>query len=279
MVAAGVALTAYTVDAALGGPLQAGSLINSGPIFALRWYGFGNVTFAGYAWSGLVLGGWLCHRFRLAGRRRAGVMALAVVLLGLVLCEGWPSMGSDFGGVVAFTPPALWLLLTVAGVRLTRLRLVAVGVAAVLVVTLISVADWARGADQRSHLGNFVQRVLDGDASSVVYRKAVASAETIASPLGLGCLLVGIPLWILMLRVGVPALSRELSTARPVWIAGLATGVLGTLLNDGGISVFLTVTGLFAATTGWWLLDRAVAAEAELRRDGWTAVLGPVPRR
>ena len=44
-------------------------------------------------------------------------------------------------------------------------------------VGLISVVDWARGPDRRSHLGNFVQRILDGDAIDVVARKAVASGR------------------------------------------------------------------------------------------------------
>ena len=35
-------------------------------------------------------------------------------------------MGTDFGGVVALTPAVAWLLLAVAGVRLTGLRLLAV---------------------------------------------------------------------------------------------------------------------------------------------------------
>ena len=70
---AGAALTvaAFTVDAVLGGPMQAGSMLNSRPVFGLRWYGFGNVTFAVYATAALVLAGWLAHRF-LAQRAPTG---------------------------------------------------------------------------------------------------------------------------------------------------------------------------------------------------------------
>ena len=45
--AAAITVAAFTVDAALGAVMQPGSLLNSRPIFGLRWYGFGNVTFAG----------------------------------------------------------------------------------------------------------------------------------------------------------------------------------------------------------------------------------------
>ena len=84
-------------------------------------------------------------------------------------------MGSDFGGVIALTPPLLWLLLVLSGVKITWLRLLALGGAAVVAIGLISGLDWLRGPDRRSHLGNFVQRILDGDALDVVARKAVAS--------------------------------------------------------------------------------------------------------
>ena len=267
-----LSVVAFTVDAALGGPMQAGSLINSRPIYGLRWYGFGNVTFAGYAASGLLVAGYLAHRLLDQGRRRAAGAVVAVIGFGVVLCEGWPSMGSDFGGVIALTPPVLWLVLVVSGVRITWPRFFVVGASAVVAVGLISWLDWSRGPDRRSHLGNFVQRVLDGDALDVVVRKAVASAETITGPVGIGCLVLGIPLWILILRVAVPRLTEGFSTLRPVLTACLATGVLGTLLNDGGIYVFLTITGWVTAVVLGLLLDRA-------QRSGWTETGPPGLRR
>ncbi|GAA1434170.1 hypothetical protein GCM10009616_27840 [Microlunatus lacustris] len=268
---AGAALTvaAFTVDAALGGPMQAGSMLNSRPIFGWRWYGFGNVTFAVYATAALVLAGWLAQRFLATGHRRAAVVAVAVVGFGVVLCEGWPTMGTDFGGVVALTPPVLWLLLVVAGVQITWARLLAVGGSAVVAIAAISLLDWSRGPDQRSHLGAFVQRVLDGDAVDVVSRKAVASAETVVSGLGIGSLVIGVVLWLLVLRCALPVLRAGFPTLPAVLQAALATAVLGTLLNDGGISVWLTGTAMVAITVGWFCLDHAL-------REGWPS---PAPGR
>ena len=62
IVAVAITVAAFTVDAALGAVLQSGSMLNSRPIFGLRWYGFGNVTFAAYATTGLFLAGYLAHR-------------------------------------------------------------------------------------------------------------------------------------------------------------------------------------------------------------------------
>jgi hypothetical protein len=261
--AAAITVAAFTVDAALGAAMQPGSMINSRPIFGLRWYGFGNVTFAAYAGAGLILAGYVAHRFLTAGRRVAAVAAVAAIGFGIVICQGWPSMGSDFGGVISLTPAVLWLMLALSGVRMTWLRLLAIGGSAVLVVALISVLDWFRGPDGRTHLGNFVQRIIDGDALDVISRKAVASADTIASIVGIAALLIGIVLWIVIFRYVVPRVSPDFATVRSTLIATLIVAIVGTVLNDGGIFVWLTVTAQTTAVIGWFFLDWA-------ERNDWT---------
>lgn len=252
----GLVVAAFTVDAALGGVMQPGSMLNSRPVFGLRWYGFGNVTFAAYATAALVLAGYLAHRLVTRGRRGAAAAIVAGIGFGVVTCQGWPTMGSDFGGVIALTPPLLWLILTVGGVRITPGRLGAIGAASLLVVFAISVLDWLRGPQTRSHLGNFVQRVIDGDAVDVVGRKAVAAADTFTTPLGVGTLVIGTALWVVIFRWFLPAVRPTFTTVTGVAKAVLATAVLGTLLNDGGISVFLTATGLFTIIMAWHFCDR-----------------------
>ncbi|HZA03152.1 MAG TPA: hypothetical protein VE617_01195 [Propionibacteriaceae bacterium] len=279
IVASALVVAAFTADAALGGPLQSGSMLNSRPVDALRWYGFGNSTFAAYATTGLLLAGYLAHRLLAAGQRRAAVVAVAVVGFGIVICQGWPSMGSDFGGVIALTPPVLWLVLVLSGIRVTPLRLLALGGAAVIAVGLISVLDWARGPDRRSHLGNFVQRILDGDAVDVVARKAVASWETIANPYGVASIILGVTVWVVAIRFLVPAVGKEFDTLGLVVHAVMATGVLGTLVNDGGIYVWLIATLTLISPLAWfWATswaqmpgspgtsDRLVDARAARRR-------------
>jgi hypothetical protein len=255
--AAAITVAAFTVDAALGAVMQSGSMLNSRPIFGLRWYGFGNVTFAAYASAGLFLAGYLAHRYLIAGKRVAAVAVAGIIGLGIVICEGWPSMGSDFGGVIALTPAVLWLMLALSGVKITWPKLLVIAGFAVLTVGVISVLDWIRGADRRSHLGNFVQRILDGDALDVISRKAVAAAETMASPLGVGSLLIGVMLWIAIMTYLVPRVSADFTTLRSTLVAILIVAILGTLLNDGGISVWLTATAEVTIVMGWFFLDWA----------------------
>ena len=261
--ATALTVAAFTIDAALGAVMQPGSLLNSRPIFGLRWYGFGNVTFAAYASTGLLLAGYIAHRFLTAGRRGAALAAVGVIGFGIVICEGWPSMGSDFGGVIALTPAVLWLLLALSGIKITWPKLLAIGGAAVLAVAVISVLDWRRGPDRRSHLGNFVQRVLDGDALDVISRKAVASAETIFSLVGICSLLIGVVLWIVIFKYVLPRISPDFSTARSTVIAALIVAIVGTLLNDAGIFVWLPVTGEITVVMGWFFFDWA-------ERNDWT---------
>lgn len=268
--AALLAVVVFTVDAALGGPMQAASLLNSRPIFGLRWYGFGNSTFAAYAATGLLLAGYLAHQLRAAGHHRASLVAVAAIGFGMVICEGWPSMGSDFGGVIALTPPVLGLLLVLSGVRLTALRLLAVGGSAVIAIAAISLLDWRRGPDRRSHLGNFVQRVIDGDAYDLVARKAVASAETILSVTGLFSILFGVAVWIFAFRYLVPMLTSDFPELRPTLLAIMATGILGTVLNDAGIYVWLIASAVTSFAVAWWWL---------VGQPHWTGGPYPIARR
>jgi hypothetical protein len=261
--ATALTVATFTIDAALGAVMQPGSLINSRPIFGLRWYGFGNVTFAGYATAGLFLAGYVAHRCLVASRRTAAIAAVGAIGFGIVICEGWPSMGSDFGGVIALTPAVLWLILALSGVKITWPKLLVIAGSALLAVAVISVLDWLRGSDRRTHLGNFVQRIIDGDALDVISRKAVASADTIASIVGIGSLLIGVVLWIVIFRYVVPRVSSDFTTVRSALIAMLIVAIVGTLLNDGGIFVWLTVTGQVTAVMGWFFFDWA-------QRNDWT---------
>ncbi|QDP98412.1 hypothetical protein FOE78_23135 [Microlunatus elymi] len=272
--AAGITMATFTVDAALGGVMQPGSLLNSRPVVGGRWYGFGNTTFGCYAAATLVVAGYLAHRFARTGRAKnirahQWMPVIAVLIIGglAVACEGWPSMGADFGGVISLTPAVLFLALAVSGFKITWQRLAVIAVVAVVVVGIVSVLDWARGAGHRSHLGDFVQRVISGDAWPIIIRKAEASGATLIAPLGIAGVIIGVIIWVVIFRRLRHAITADLwSSYQVTAIAVLVTAIIGTLLNDAGISVFLTLTGPFAATTAGMLYYR-------LRPYGWPAVL------
>jgi hypothetical protein len=253
---AAVTVTAFSVDAALGGVMEPGSMLNSRPVNGGRWYGFGNVSFAVYAAATLVLVGYLAHRLQATGHRRAAVVSVAVIGFGVVICEGWPSMGADFGGVIALTPVLVWLLLRLADIPITWPKLVGAAGLALVLVAAISWLDWRRGPTARTHLGSFFQRVLDGDASNIIIRKAVAAAGSTLNPLGMASVLVGVVVWVLLFRRLLPALRTDFTTLHPVSVAVLGVAILGTAINDGGITVWYTVTLAFAVTVSALWVDR-----------------------
>jgi hypothetical protein len=272
VVGAAVTVAAFTVDAALGGVMEPGSMLNSRPVNGGRWYGFGNVTFAVYAAATLVLIGYLAHWLRARGYRRAAVVTVAVIGLGVVICEGWPSMGADFGGVIALTPPLLWLLLVLADIPITWPKLVGAAGSALLLVAAISWLDWRRGPSARTHLGAFFQRVLDGDAFNIIIRKAVAAAGSIISPLGMGSVFVGLVVWVLLFRRLLPALRTEFTTVHTVAVAALGVAILGTALNDGGITIWYTLTLAFTVTVSALWVDRTSHFNVIHRDAGGTEV-------
>ena len=250
MVGAAITVAAFTVDAALGGIMQPGSMLNSRPVNGGRWYGFGNVAFATYAAAGLVLAAFSAHFLQKAGRPRVGLLAATAIGFGVVICDGWPTMGADFGGVLALTPGLVYLLLSASGIQITWTRMLALAAMTVAVATAISVLDWLRGPAVRSHLGAFVQRIIEGGAVDVVARKAIAAGESLLSPPGAVAVFGGIVLWILIFSRLVPDLLVHIPVFRALSIAALTTAILGTLLNDGGVSVWGTLTAAFSLSAG-----------------------------
>jgi hypothetical protein len=224
-----------------------------------RWYGIGNVSFAAYATAGLVLAGYLAYRGRSVGHPRAGLVVAAAVGLVVILSDGWPSMGADFGGVVTLTPALIWLLFRLSDRPVRMRRLVLTTAAAVLAVSAISVLDWLRGPNSRTHLGNFVQRMIVGDAGPLLLRKGVAVAQSIGTLWGVVSIVLGILLWVVvftrMLRV-----SNGFGTIRHVAVAVLMTAVVGSLLNDSGVIVWTIVTASFFITVASWWTDKALEA-------------------
>ena len=66
----------------------------------------------------------------------------------------------------------------------------------------------------------------------------------------------------MIFRYAVPRVSSDFTTVRSALIAMLIVAIVGTLLNDGGIFVWLTVTAQ-VAVMGWFFFDWA-------QRNDWT---------
>ncbi|HEX6443949.1 MAG TPA: hypothetical protein VF053_02595, partial [Streptosporangiales bacterium] len=241
---AGVTWAVLTADGISGTPLQYGSLLVSGPAVSGRFYGFNNATFAVYATSTLLLAGAVAAALRARGRRGYAALAVAAIGAVAVAVDGWPAFGADFGGVLALVPGLALLALAAAGRRVTAARLGTAAVTAVVTVTGIAVADWLRPEDRRTHLGDFVGRVLAGDAGDIVARKAEASLATLLFPVAGPFVVVAFAVATAAVwrpdRLRLAGLARAFERTdllRPTLAGVVVTGVIGFLVNDTGIVV------------------------------------------
>jgi hypothetical protein len=243
-VVAVVTLAVLALDVMFGSRLQLSSLMGLQPVVAGRFYGMGNVTYALFATAGLLLATALADPLVRAGRRRAAGLIVIAVGVFTVVVDAWPAWGSDFGGPPASIPAFALLTFAVLGVRLTVRRVALIGLGTVAVVSLVSFLDWLRPPADQSHLGKFVQTVIDGGAWDVMKRKLAQNMDILFSNVLSVLVPVGVLFVVLVLlrpsSWGANALQRAFDRS-PVLRAGLMSGlvvwVIGFSLNDSGTAI------------------------------------------
>lgn len=241
------AVTSMTLlaDVMTGSSLQVNAVTGYEPVTGGRFYGFGNIAFAVYsAGTILALAGvahWLISR-----GRRGLALAVCAGYGGLaVFADGWPAWGADFGGVPAFLVGVTVFMILLSGGRVSLVKLGLTGLAGALLIGSIAVADWLRPAHQRTHLGSFVQQVLDGEAWTVIGRKFGAMIGVTVGNWSLSLLtLVTLAFLFLVLdrpsRWGASALGQAYALApalRAGLIGALACALIGFLMNDSGVAI------------------------------------------
>ncbi len=273
---AGLTSLILAADIVTGSRLQISSLMGLQPVVAGRFYGFSNVTYALFATGGLLLTVAVADHLVSSGRRRLAGAAVAVIGAVVTVLDVAPAWGSDFGGPIALVPAFAVLTLLVLGARLSLARVAVIAAGTVLLLTAVSVVDWLRPADERTHLGRFVQTVIDGGAFQVIGRKAeqnltILFGSVLSVLVPVGALFVAL----VLLRPsswGAPALAKAYERS-PTLRQGLACLLvllaIGFAVNDSGtaipaIGAMLAIPLLIAVSMQALLVDRAPPAE---RRD------------
>ena len=233
------------VDVMHGSRLQLSSLLGLNPIVGGRYFGMGNVTFALFLAATFLVSIAASSRLVRTGHPRLAALAVALVGLLAVVVDAAPMWGSDVGGPPALVPGLVVLVLSILRIDITwRRGLLIVGGTAALVLAL-ALVDWSRPVAGRSHLGRFVQSVIDGDAGGIVTRKLAQNLDTLTQTTVFAYL---VPLALILL---VTVLARPRSAlARPLQpllervetmragLIGLSLSlVIGTLLNDTGVAI------------------------------------------
>ncbi|GAA4396035.1 hypothetical protein GCM10023153_18620 [Ornithinibacter aureus] len=218
-------------DVILGSRLQLGSVFGQNPTVGGRFYGFGNTSFALYGLAALVLVAWVAGARWRSRQVAVGLgFGLLVVLLAI---EGLPSLGADFGGPPGLLLGGLVVIAGAAGVRLTVRRSVVAVAAAGLLVAAMSWLDWRRPPASRTHLGEFVDTVISGEAGSVLGRKLAQNLTNLGSPPLLAISIATVVLVVVAWRTG----WRPVDAGVPVLRGALVLAVVGFAVNDSGLVI------------------------------------------
>lgn len=203
------------------------------PLVGGRFYGFGNSAFALHATASLVLAAAAAGAFVHRGERRRAALAVGGIGVVAVVVDGHPSLGADFGGPPALLPAFGVLALLALGIRLTASRLALVAGGSALAALSLSVLDWLRPPEERSHLGRFVQSVIDGELGGVLARKTSQNLANLTGSWLTALAVVGAVFLVVVLR---PRL-RGIVMARPLLAALSIAWVGGFAVNDSGVLV------------------------------------------
>ncbi len=172
------------LDVATGSHISMDSPFGSFSLLGARFFGFGNVYYSVCAIWTLLLCGCVTSLGRPAAferkknsRRQVWLANLLITLLAIafMVIDGPPRYGADFGGPISFLPGFLVLVLLLNGKRIGIKRMLVVLMVAAGASVGLAFADWMRPASQRTHLGNFVQSVINGDLQMIITRKILAN--------------------------------------------------------------------------------------------------------
>ncbi|MGE0138183.1 MAG: hypothetical protein AB7L17_00205 [Ilumatobacteraceae bacterium] len=225
------------VDVFTGGSLQINTPLGYSPTVAGRFQGFGNLAFGLVSSASLVVA---MAAAVWSGRRLAPAGWAAWIGAVTAIAVAAPAFGSDVGGTLAIVPAFAGLVAVLAGRRIGVRSAVLVGVGTVALVVGLAFADRARPESSRTHLGRFLDQLLDGEAGLVLRRKLKGNLTILTSSFW-SFILIGVVLALVVVCWRHRDDVRRMFAGRPTeraFLTGFAiVAVLGFALNDSGLAV------------------------------------------
>jgi hypothetical protein len=241
-----VALTAVVglivVDVGTGSRLQYNGPFGYSATIGGRFAGLGNLGFAQLAAGAVFLAALLA--FRIPGR--AGLWLATAVLVLAVVVDGAPFFGADVGGMLAMVPAFGVMAAMLWGWRLRERLVLGWCVAAVVGLAIVAAIDLSRPVDDRTHLG----RMLTGhsDIGTTIHRKIAENWDVLAAnPFALLLPLVYLGAAYLVWRSPEPlhSVRARIPQLTPALVGFGIVALLGTLLNDSGVTITGVMFGVF----------------------------------
>jgi hypothetical protein len=249
-VAAGVTVGAYALDAILGSPLSALSLLGPNPGLGVRFYGIGNELES--LLSVLVVGGIGAGLAGFAPRLSPGRCAVVFLVIGLVCAGIFASgeFGADVGAAIDFPMGVAVAALVVTGGR--RRWVLLVILIPLVVLALLALADLLTGAN--SH---FTRSVLDAGGlhslGDTAQRRLEQTARSFVRPI----LLVALPVVAIFVLVAVlrratlASWVKEVPAMRAALIGAVVATIVATLANDSGALLLEIGAAYLLVFLGW----------------------------
>jgi hypothetical protein len=252
----GAVMAVPLLDVMTGSHLSLSAAFGYSPTGNSRLYGISNYSFGQVAAASCLLAAFIAGRWP----GRAGRAAATGLLVAVLVVIGTPTWGSDVGGILAFTPTILVFAALVTGYRL-RLRVFVVAfLVTALAIVGFGMADLARPAGERAHLGRLFERVGNEGLEplvSIIERKLLANMRVSTNSFWIAAIPVAVIFLVFLARHR----SRPLAAARaaiPALPAGvtaaIVAAVLGSAVNDSGAIVGGVALTVVAIALAWLAL-------------------------
>lgn len=250
LIVTGLTAAVFAGDLATHTHHMADSPMGFNVLAGARFFGLGNEAYGvvGPAFLGMTVLALIaapgCTRLLRLG-------ATTAVACGSIVLIGFPSFGADFGGLLAIVPALIVMVAMVGRWRIRPRTVVLTGVLTVAVAAAVMLLDWLRPADQRTHMGRFVQSVIDGNFTGIIVRKLSVNAHlalnpTFFVPILLGLAVVVAILWPWWKKADAGVLR---TTWVRIWLASVAAClVVATGVNDSGVPLLSTACTTYLPT-------------------------------
>lgn len=240
-----VTLAVLAGDILTGSRLQQSSLMGLQPVVAGRFYGMGNVTFALFATSSILLATAVSSYLVSHRRPRVAAAFVLAIAVGTVIIDGAPFWGADGGGPPAYIPGIAYLILSILGLKMTWQRVGLIALGSVALFFAVAFLDWLRAPDARSHLGRFIQAIIDGNAMDIVIRKGEQNWNILLGNAPLTLLVPAALLFVIYVLArptswgsrGLGKAAEKAPTLRAGLIALVICLTVGFLINDSGTAI------------------------------------------
>ena len=164
------------LDPLIGSPMVLDSIMGLQSTVGGRFFGIDNVMFAIFATGALTLATvvyGLVEERKQPNISEKSLMVVLIVLAGaVIILDSAPSLGADFGGTMALIPGFAILFLKFNRKPLTILSSAMIALLTVAVAAIFAYLDWLRPAEERTHLGNFMDTLAQGRVLPVLINKS-----------------------------------------------------------------------------------------------------------